>query len=65
MFTTEQRRATLARVRRRRAHFMRFKPHWLTAIKDTSIIIDALESLVILDFKKGANDGKEKKDRKN
>lgn len=60
MFTTKERQNTLARVRRRRAHFIRQKPHWLTAIRDTAVIIDALESLVTLDMK-GADNGKAEK----
>lgn len=60
MFSTKERQNTLARVRRRRAHFIRQKPHWLTAIKDTAIVIDSLEALLTLDMK-GANDAKDKK----
>lgn len=59
MYTTVERQNALARVRRRRAHLIRFKPHWLNAIRDTAVTIDALESLLTLDMK-GATDAKKK-----
>lgn len=59
MYSTTQRLSALVRLRRKRARFIHTKPHWLTAIQDTAIQIDALEALITLDIK-GAKNAKEK-----
>lgn len=64
MFSTKERLEVLVRLRRKRAHFIRTKPHWYTAIQDTAIQIDALEALVTIDIKGGKNAKEKDKEKK-
>lgn len=51
MMTTKERIEVLARVRRRLKFMIHHRPHYRQTIKDTRIIIDALESLILVDIK--------------
>lgn len=59
MFTTEDRRETLGRERGRLSRSLK-KPWMKGYIKDKRIIVDALESLILLDFKGDKSHAKDK-----
>lgn len=61
MKSTTDRQETLIRARRKRAYLLRYKPHWVTALKDVSVMIDALEILVMVAPLKGGNNAEQKK----
>jgi len=53
MTTTPERIDALGRARKRLSFMLRHRPFYKQTIKDTRVIIEALESLILLDLKKG------------